>query len=232
MSNITRDVKELVLRNGADLVGIAPAEGWDAPKGHDPKDIMPHAQSVAVIGIRLLDWIIDHGPAKARIDHHDFVLSMVDKVGFEVGRWLSDKGFDAYPVNRFVGFESEIGALSQGARTGDWFKAIEKDPSFRIFMYGEIPLALAGYKAGLGAIGRFSLLITPRFGPRVVLGAVITNAPLEADKPLEVDFCKDCYVCAKTCLGQAISDQGYDVAKCWRAELEHGENVMGVSYRP
>ncbi|HJX23484.1 MAG TPA: hypothetical protein VJ574_03630, partial [Candidatus Bathyarchaeia archaeon] len=124
------------------------------------------------------------------------------------------------------------GTLTQSSRSMEWFSALEKDPNFRLFLYGEIPFVLAGYKAGLGTIGKSSLLITPQFGPRVNLGTVITDAQLEPDQPIEANFCKDCLVCAKTCLGQAISDKGYDAAGCWRAEFKHGENVPGINFRP
>jgi epoxyqueuosine reductase len=232
MDDLTREIKELALRAGADLVGIAPAEGWDAPKGHNPTDLMPNAKSVVVLGIRLLDWILDHGPPRARVFHHMYVINMLERVAFEVGRRLADKGFDAYPVDEFVGYESEMGALSQSMRSMEWFKTFEKDPNYKLFLHGEIPFVLAGYKAGLGVIGKSGLLITPQFGPRANLGVIITSAPLKPDKPIEANFCKGCYVCVKTCLGQAISDQGIDAAKCWRADFEHGESVAGVNFRP
>jgi hypothetical protein len=193
---------------------------------------MPNATSVIVTGIRLLDWVIDHGGARARVAHHELVITLLEKVTFEIGRWLADHGFEAYPVDEFVGFESEIGTLTQSSRSMEWFRALEKAPDFKLFLYGEIPFVLAGYKAGLGVIGKSSLLITPQFGPRVNLGTVITDAPLKSDQPIKADFCKDCLVCAKTCLGQAISDDGYDAAACWRAEFKHGENVPGVNFRP
>ena len=43
-----------------------------------------------------------------------------------------------------------------------------------------IPYAL---EAGLGEYGRHGLLITPEFGPRLRLGKIFTNLPLERDRP-------------------------------------------------
>ena len=232
MESLTEEIKKVALEAGADLVGIAPAADWGAPKGHNPTDFMPQAKSVVVVGTRLLDWVLDHGPAKARVSHHEFVIRLLERVTFEVGRRLADRGFEAYPVDEFVGYESEMGTLSQAHRSSDWFKTFEKDQSYRLFLYGEIPFVLAGYKAGLGTIGKSGLLITPQFGPRANLGTVITDAPLKPDKPLETDFCKGCLVCAKTCLGQAISDEGHDAAKCWRSEFKHGEFIAGLSFTP
>ena len=50
----TRQVKEVAINVGIDVVGIAPAERWDdaAPEGHRPADILPGARSVVVLGTR------------------------------------------------------------------------------------------------------------------------------------------------------------------------------------
>ena len=50
----TRQVKEVAINAGIDVVGIAPAERWDdaAPEGHRPADLLPGARSVVVLGTR------------------------------------------------------------------------------------------------------------------------------------------------------------------------------------
>ena len=70
-----------------------------------------------------------------------------------------------------------------------------------------IPLAI---DAGLGQLGRNGLLITPEFGPRVRICKVLTDLPLEPDKPIDfgiTEYCKKCRKCAKTCEAKAISDE-------------------------
>jgi len=63
--------------------------------------------------------------------------------------------------------------------------------------------------AGLGEIGRMSILMTPSEGPRVRLSVVTTDLPLIADKPIidpaVIDFCSICKKCATTCPSRAIS---------------------------
>lgn len=69
-----------------------------------------------------------------------------------------------------------------------------------------IPLAI---DAGLGELGRNGLLITPQYGPRVRICKVITDLPLEPDKPIEFgvkEFCKKCKCCSEQCEAHAISD--------------------------
>lgn len=62
--------------------------------------------------------------------------------------------------------------------------------------------------AGLGEIGRMSLLITPKKGPRVRLAVVTTDLPLVPDQPMVdpsvIDFCTICKKCATNCPTHAI----------------------------
>ena len=71
-----------------------------------------------------------------------------------------------------------------------------------------IPLAV---DAGLGALGRHGLLITPEFGPRVRICKVFTDLPLISDIP-NLNFikkvektCKNCFKCSESCETDAIS---------------------------
>lgn len=73
-----------------------------------------------------------------------------------------------------------------------------------------IPLAI---DAGLGALGRNGLLLTPEYGPRVRICKVFTDMPLIADdmnlgfvKKVE-KFCKTCYKCAEACETDAITKE-------------------------
>ncbi|MFX1408110.1 MAG: 4Fe-4S dicluster domain-containing protein [Promethearchaeota archaeon] len=71
-----------------------------------------------------------------------------------------------------------------------------------------IPLAI---DAGLGALGRHGLLITPEYGPRVRICKIFTDLPLISDEP-NFDFikkventCKNCFRCAEACENDAIT---------------------------
>jgi ferredoxin len=64
------------------------------------------------------------------------------------------------------------------------------------------------WEAGLGEPGRLGLLISPKHGPRIRLGMVTTDFPLEPDRPVTFgvqDFCSRCLKCARNCPAQAIS---------------------------
>ena len=80
--------------------------------------------------------------------------------------------------------------------------------------------ALFSYKhaaelAGLGTIGRNSLLITPEFGPRVRLACLLTEAPVEGPPRRQKENCTKCDACIGVCPAQAIqspeSGQPYSI---------------------
>lgn len=71
---------------------------------------------------------------------------------------------------------------------------------------GFVPLALS---AGMGWVGRHGLLITPDFGPRHRLAAVltnITNIPIKDENPHQWvgEYCSTCGRCIRTCPSEAI----------------------------
>jgi epoxyqueuosine reductase len=71
--------------------------------------------------------------------------------------------------------------------------------------------ALFSYKhaaelAGLGTIGRNSLLITPKFGPRVRLACLLTEAPVDETPRKKKDLCTQCNACIRVCPAQAIQE--------------------------
>ena len=65
---------------------------------------------------------------------------------------------------------------------------------------GGIYLKDAAVLGGLGCIGRNNILITPEFGPRVRLRAMLLETELNATGPIDFDPCESCEVfCQKAC---------------------------------
>ena len=58
--------------------------------------------------------------------------------------------------------------------------------------------------AGLGWIGRSSLLVSPGYGPRARLGAMLTDGSLLTDEPVVYSGCGDCSLCVEACPVRAI----------------------------
>ncbi len=92
-----------------------------------------------------------------------------------------------------------------------------------------VPMAI---EAGLGEGGRSGMLITPKYGPRVRIAKVITDMPLENDKPIQFgveEFCKACMKCAELCPSQAIS---YEDKTMEAANISSNSGVLKWSSNP
>ncbi len=74
--DLTQAIKEMALKSGAALVGIAPIERFDpqppyydkAPLGHDPRDFVPNARSVISFAQPVLNAVMDAPAALVDID--------------------------------------------------------------------------------------------------------------------------------------------------------------------
>lgn len=66
-----------------------------------------------------------------------------------------------------------------------------------------IPEVYAAAKAGLGVVGKHSLLIHPVFGSYVFIGEIVTDMPLQSAGG-EVRGCMDCGACCDACYGGCL----------------------------
>lgn len=71
-------------------------------------------------------------------------------------------------------------------------------------------------KAGLGWIGRNSLLVTPKFGSMVLLGELFISEQSDAyDEPMQDGGCGSCRACVAACPNSAILDyRAIDTRRC------------------
>ncbi|MEM9467029.1 MAG: tRNA epoxyqueuosine(34) reductase QueG [Actinomycetota bacterium] len=90
----------------------------------------------------------------------------------------------------------------------------------------------AAHRAGIGWWGKSSNILVPGIGSLVVLGAVITDAPIEPDheRPVE-DGCRSCTQCLTGCPTGAIIEPGVIDARRCLAWLVQTEGVFPVEYR-
>lgn len=105
-------------------------------------------------------------------------------------------------------------------------------------LYGLFSHKVAATCSGLGWIGRNGLLINPRYGPRLSLVTVLTDAPLEPDSPIEESLCGECRLCVQMCPSGALSGEEWsrenpfpeliDFSKC----ATHKENSRAVAGKP
>lgn len=129
----------------------------------------------------------------------------------------------------------EHGRVSKYARGKDYHKVIEKKtkrlirliedavegnekPACKWFVdFGPMLERAYAQKAGLGYIGKNSMLINREFGSWLFLSEIITSLPLASDNPLGIDHgrCGKCRACMVQCpTGAIVADGVIDARKC------------------
>lgn len=200
------ELKQYARSKGADLVGIAAADRFDEyPEERRPAALLPGARSVIVIGVRVLADTIRTNLLLSAL-HHITLNIHHNQIAYDIGRVLDDHGYRAVVVPH------RVGNLDPDSRTSPDYMNIYP----RLF---GISTRHAAVEAGLGVIGKNSLLLTPRFGPRQRLAAVVTDAPLEADPRLTAEQAEqlcplNCTACFSACPGAALGTEGIDWQKC------------------
>jgi epoxyqueuosine reductase len=181
---------------GADLVGIAPVERFeDAPSGHRPADIYKDARSVMVCAMRLPRSALE-GPATSYQCSMDAVHRRLDELAVQLAVFLEQSGCIAVPVP-----------------SDDPYRHWEADRSRGM---GDLSHRHAGQAAGLGRLGRNSMLVTPQYGNMVHLVSIVTDAVLDPDPLLQWEPCPPgCARCIKACPAGAIMEgPSVDQSKC------------------
>ena len=178
-------IKGFVKRKGADVVGIAPVERFEkAPKGFNPRDVMSDAQSVIVIGKYFPIGVLN-GKSRAAITRvYENLFGALDNCAYELSCFIEKRG------GRALAIPADMPYLSWDA---------EKQHG-----RGDLSHKHAAVLAGLGQLGRNSLLMTPEFGNRVNLTSIVTNLPLKGDPLFKEVLCTGCNLCIRSCPAKAI----------------------------
>jgi len=133
---------------------------------------------------------------------HRWAIAFTVEMDHSVMRTAPEAPVVAESARQYVE-AAKIGiALAAGIREMGYPARAHIDGNYRVIA------PLVAVDAGLGEIGRMSILMTPRLGPRVRLGVVTTDMPLHPDPPGDdptvIDFCLTCSKCAENCPSSSI----------------------------
>lgn len=180
---------------GAQLAGVAAADALaDLP--HPPGQVLNGARSVIVLARRFIYGGVLQRDGSARSHHYAMELGLteLEETALRLMFWLEDLGHPALMVPASASRSKQEDLAADG------------------------PLSLnhAAVQAGLGTLGLGGMLLTPQFGPRVILSAVVTLAPIEPSERMEHSLClgEECGRCLLACPGSAIRQWHLDVEAC------------------
>lgn len=196
-------VKEIMLGLGADLCKIASVDRFaDAPEGYHPLDVMPTCQSVISFACRLPVGVLACKSDMPYTRVRNSLTPKLDAIALDFCIAMEKHGVVCAPIPTN---ESEWDAKTQRWRS-------------------ILSLKHAAQAAGLGTIGRHSLLITPEFGSMVWLGAVVCELALAPDPMIEPGICNQCNLCVAACPVHALAAPEIDQSACWNYAFgDHNE---------
>ncbi|MBR0597740.1 epoxyqueuosine reductase [Sinanaerobacter chloroacetimidivorans] len=95
-----------------------------------------------------------------------------------------------------------------------------------------VPLKPAAVKAGLGWIGKNTLLLNKKYGSFQALGGIITNADLAECYEIEADHCGSCTACINGCPTKSLEPRKLHRSTCLSHLLEEEEWPEEISSVP
>ncbi len=223
------EIKSTAFDLGAHLCGIASVDRFSsAPKGFHPNDICGDCQSVLVFAKRLPAGSLFASSCIPYTYINRLITEEVDVLTLTLSRKLEALGVKNVPVP-----------------SDDPSEYWEPD---RSYARGILSLRHAGHLAGLGVLGKNTLLINDRLGNMIQLGALLLSEKLEGDPIATYEACKDdCQLCIQSCPPSALNgitvnqqacrpvsnyrnERGFILKKCWecRRVCPNHSGIMGA----
>lgn len=200
-------IKDKILGLGADVCGIGNIKRFNnAPEGFAPTDIFSECQSVISFGVALPKGLFKIEPRLVYSHFNAEVCNQVDFIALAAAKWIEDT------------YKCNCVPVPCDAPNEYW----ESDT---MTAKGLISMKHTAVACGLGGIGRSSLFLSPKYGNRLTLGAILTNMDLESDPMCENICIKGCRKCVDACPVQAIRD-GSVIQKLCRTNT-YGKTARG-----
>ena len=195
---------EIAKKNGADIVGFAPASRFS------PEDpifkIFPGTKTVIGLAFRVLRGTyrgIEEGTT-----YYQYTTMAVENMeetimpmaSLKVSTYLETQGAAALPQRR----HQQIMAEENSTNPEVAYDAIYRGRTAEV----QMNFLDAALKCGLGEKGLHNTLLADEFGPMVRYCFVLTDAELPATDMVRPHLCDNCGKCAAACPGKAIAPDG------------------------
>ena len=191
-------IKDRAAELGIDCIAIGNIERFkDAPILMSPSTYFPGAKSVIAVAMRIPRGTyrgIEEGT-----HWHNYTFYSYNKLNsffrprlsYELCCFIEDHGYEA--VAHYPAVPEGNGTTKEPVRNDNIVADVVC--SARVIAAG----------CGLGEIGYSKVFLTKKFGPRVRVGLIFTDAVLEPDPILDTgDICIHCGACVRACPGNAI----------------------------
>lgn len=203
-----KEIKEILVKHGADICGVASIGRFDdAPEGFHPKDIYSECKSVIVFGVALPKGLTKVSPSLI-YEHFNYIGPVeLDRIGF----------FSSGEIERT--YQNAIAVPIPADNPYEYWDANN------MIGKGLLSMKHAAVKAGIGQMGKSTLLLNSKFGNLLSIGAILTNLELPSD-PYAEDICiKSCRLCLDRCPVKAPDGVSVNQKSC--RTYAYGSNEKG-----
>jgi epoxyqueuosine reductase len=123
---------------------------------------------------------------------------------------------DAFKVAAYArGMDYHLVTLGRLHALAEWLKARGAHLAHAWVDDGPVPDRELAERAGLGWIGKNTMLIHPRIGSYTFIGSVFTDLELVPEAPVATDLCGSCTRCLDACPTDAfVADRVLDATRC------------------
>ena len=193
---VVKDILEKYIKTlGADIIGFASASEYAEIFGikggsEHPDYYIKDARTIIVVGVKIADSIMDN--IKGEKDPHSYnlknyllhyVYDKLDEITANASKFIEELGYDAYPIQ----------ARSEIRENG--------------YLWSYFSHKKAAIAAGLGHMGKSSIIITTKYGTRVRLATIIADIDIQTDTAKDKTpgkACGSCRICIDACPVQAL----------------------------
>lgn len=215
-------IKKTARELGAAVCGIGNVE---LLRGEDPQrnpfSILPNAKSIIGFGIKVPNGLYYTMEEKRQYyNYTNLGVKYIDETFVEIfllkiGALIENEGYDACLQRSIPGFRIQ-GDKSMNPEVS---RVYELEFASPVSPEKAVPDVIIDYNkaavvCGLGSIGMHGKVIVPKYGSFMRFVFIITDMPLEYDKPFDQELCDQCGACLEACPGKAISKDGVDSWQC------------------